>query len=196
MKSVKRMFVVLGAVLAVGLAANSSALAAGCSPGCGDHDMQAAQAGHEGHEGHAAPAQAASEPATAKAPPVPVPAVLDQYAKIQSALASDRLDGVPAAAQAINKLAADDPNKTLPAEVSTQADALARAKDLKAARVAFKPLSAALIQQLEKGNVHTGRYYQIYCSMEKASWLQTDKAIANPYLGASMSRCGEVTRTF
>jgi hypothetical protein len=32
----------------------------------------------------------------------------------------------------------------------------------------------------------------VYCSMEKKSWLQPEGQISNPYVDASMRKCGEI----
>ena len=126
----------------------------------------------------------------------PIPSVLENYAKVEAALANDKLDGVPEAAQAISRLVAGDEMKMLPSEVATQADALASAKDLAASRATFKQLSASLITYLKREKVQTGRYFEAYCPMAKASWLQTDKAVKNPYYGKSMLTCGQITGAF
>ena len=120
----------------------------------------------------------------------PVKTVYDHYLKIQSALAGDSLAGVAENAKAIAKAAQGDA-KTLSADVGTQAEALAKAKDLKSARAAFKPLSDALIKYLADHNAKDA-YVEIYCPMAHASWLQAGKKVNNPYLGKSMSECGEI----
>ena len=120
----------------------------------------------------------------------PVKSVYDHYLKIQASLANDSLAGVTENADAITKAVQGDA-KTLPAEVGTQAKALAQAKDLPTARAAFKPLSDALIKYLAD-NKAKDAYVQVYCPMAKASWLQADKNVKNPYLGQAMSECGEI----
>lgn len=195
--------VIGGAVVAFGLMSHSSlALAGGC---CSPNDQQAACTQsvtqlaaneHSGHAQHGGATENASDRAPAKEPMQPIPSVLDNYAKIEAALANDSLTGVPEAAQSISKLVAGYDMKMLPAPVATQADALAKAKDLAAARDAFKPLSTSLISYLSKEKVQTGRYYAAYCPMAKASWLQTDKAIKNPYYGKSMLTCGQITGNY
>ena len=122
--------------------------------------------------------------------PGPVKSVYDHYLKIQASLADDSLNGVAENADAIAKAVQGDA-KTFPAEVGTQADALAKAKDLETARGAFKPLSDALIKYLAD-NKAKDAYVQVYCPMAKASWLQADKNVKNPYLGQAMSECGEI----
>jgi hypothetical protein len=120
----------------------------------------------------------------------PVKSVYDHYLKIQSALAGDSLAGVAENANAIAKAVQGDA-KMLPADIDTQAEALAKAKDLKAARAAFKPLSDALIKYLADHKAKDA-YVEVYCPMANASWLQADKNVNNPYMGKSMAECGEI----
>ena len=122
----------------------------------------------------------------------PVKSVLDNYLAIQKELVKDSIKGVDEHATAIAKAVKGDDMKMLPAEVATQAEKLANAKDLKAAREADKPLSASLIKYLADNKAGKGVYHEAYCPMAKASWLQTDKAIKNPYMGRSMPGCGEL----
>src|SRR5579859_1904819 len=122
----------------------------------------------------------------------PVKSVLDHYLEIQSDLAKDSLKGVDEQAQAIAKAVNGDDMKMLPRDIAKQADTLAQAKDLKAAREAFKPLSASLVKYLADNKAGQGAYHEVYCPMAKASWLQTGKAIKNPYMGKAMLSCGEL----
>src|SRR5882757_6686240 len=71
----------------------------------------------------------------------PVKSVYDNYLKIQATLAKDSLEGVAEKANAMAKAIKGDSMKMLSPNVAQQAEALAGAKDLKAARKAFKPLS-------------------------------------------------------
>ncbi|MFA5193223.1 MAG: efflux RND transporter periplasmic adaptor subunit [Verrucomicrobiia bacterium] len=132
--------------------------------------------------------------AAPKQPMEPIPSVLAHYAKIQTALAGDSLAGVTEAAQTIAKLVTDDPMKMLPAAVASQAGAVADVKDIATARDRFKILSASLIEYLERENVQTGQYVEVYCDMAKASWLQMDRKNRNPYYGKEMIECGEIRR--
>jgi len=120
----------------------------------------------------------------------PVKSVYDHYLKIQADLANDSLTGVAENANAITKAVQGDA-KILPVEVGTKAEALAKAKDLSAARDAFKPLSDALIKYLAD-NKAKGAYVEVYCPMARASWLQADKNVNNPYFGTAMSGCGVI----
>ena len=122
----------------------------------------------------------------------PVKSVLDHYLAIQKELAKDSIKGVDEHATAIAKAVKGDDMKMLSPEVATQAETLAKAKDLKAAREADKPLSASLIKYLAEKKAGKGVYHEAYCPMVKASWLQTDKAIKNPYMGKAMLSCGEL----
>jgi len=122
----------------------------------------------------------------------PVKSILDHYLKIQGELAKDSIKGVDEDAAAISKAVKGDEMKMLSPDVATQADTLTRAKDLKAAREAFKPLSASLVKYLADNKAGVGTYHEAYCPMVKANWLQTGKAIKNPYMGKQMLSCGEL----
>ncbi len=127
--------------------------------------------------------------------------VLASYLKIHDALAADTLSGVKTAALAIvtdaKKL---DPKgvtgehaehyKDLPGKITTAAQHVAAATTLDAARTAFKDLSKPMAMwgtMSKPGGV--GVYF---CSMAKASWLQKQGDVQNPYFGKDMLGCGEV----
>lgn len=120
----------------------------------------------------------------------PVKSVLDHYLMIQTELAKDSVKGLDEHANAIAKAVKGDSMKMLSPEVAKQAEALAKAKDVKAAREAFKPLSTSLVKYLTDNKVGKGTYHEAYCPMAKASWLQSEKDIKNPYMGKSMLTCG------
>jgi uncharacterized protein DUF3347 len=120
----------------------------------------------------------------------PVKSVYDNYLAIQKELAKDSLKGVDEHASAIAKAVREDNMKMLPMGVAKEADALAKSKDLKTARDAFKPLSASLIKYLADKKAGKGVYREAYCPMANASWLQTEKDVKNPYYGKSMLDCG------
>src|SRR5713226_8212811 len=122
----------------------------------------------------------------------PVKSILDHYIKIQGELAKDSIKGVDEHAAAIAKAVKGDDMKMLSPDVAKQADALAQAKDLRADRAAFKPLSASLVKYLDDNKAGKGTYHEAYCPMVKASWLQTGKTIKNPYMGKEMLSCGEL----
>ena len=123
----------------------------------------------------------------------PLDGALKQYIIIQTALAGDSLKGVPEAANAL-AAAAKESAGALPDATVTQAEALAKTSDIKAARAALKPLSDTLIAVLRAQKEKTGHYYEAFCPMANAAWIQADKKIANPYFGASMLTCGEIRK--
>ena len=120
----------------------------------------------------------------------PVKSVLDHYLAIQKDLAKDSMKGVDEHANAIGKAVKSDDMKMLSPDVAAQAETLAKAKDLKAARQAFKPLSASLVKYVADNKAGKGVYHEAYCPMARASWLQTEKEVRNPYYGKSMLDCG------
>src|SRR5262249_24641116 len=93
----------------------------------------------------------------------PVKSVYEHYLKVKPALVIDALKGVDEHASAIAKAVRTDDMKMLPNEVAQEADNLAKTKDLKAAREAFKPLSSSLIKYLADSKVPKGTYRQAYC---------------------------------
>lgn len=119
-------------------------------------------------------------------------AALDKYIQIQTALAGDSLKGVPEAAAEIAAIA-NASEGSVP--VAAQAGALAKTTDIKAAREAFKPLSTALLAAISSQKAITGQYYEAFCPMAKASWIQVGRKIANPYFGADMLGCGEIRKS-
>ena len=122
----------------------------------------------------------------------PVKSVLDHYLKIQTELAKDSIKGLDEHAGAIAKAVKDDDMKMLSPDVAKEAETLAQAKDIKAARTAFKPLSASLVKYLADNKAGKGTYHEAYCPMAKASWIQTGTTIKNPYMGKQMLSCGEL----
>jgi len=119
--------------------------------------------------------------------------VLEQYVKIQAALAADSLEGIPEAAAAIAAASKENVG-ALPEATVSQAEAVAKATDIKAARTAFKPLSTTLIAAANAQKSKIGRYFEAFCPMADAAWIQADKKVANPYYGTSMLTCGEIRK--
>ncbi len=149
-----------------------------------------AQHNHADHgtQQHGAGAHTEQAPAL----PKPVQAVFDSYIRMQTALAQDSMQGVSTNATAIAKAVQSDTAKSLPADVVKQAETLAKAGDIKAAREAFKPLSDSLIKYFTANKAHRGHYVQVFCSMANGRWLQTGTVVSNPYYGKSMARCGKI----
>ena len=127
----------------------------------------------------------------------PFETVTEQYLSIHGKLVSDNFDGVTAAAQAIQKVVAADPHKTFPPEFARAVDQLAAAKDLHAAREAFKTVSVQLIDAFKLAKINTGTLHEVYCPMAKAYWVQSDPKMAhNPYFGQAMENCGDTVANF
>jgi len=195
----KSQIVLPASIMVLGLAALAFApLALGqCGGGsCSGHSRGTAAApaspGGTGHQ-HGGTADGAARAHASTALAEPAKSVFGRYLQIQKALASDSLAGVAENAAVIAGDVRGDTMKMLPAAVAQQADALARAKDLAAAREAFKPLSRSLVGYVTTYKL-TGQFVVVHCSMAKGSWLQADRSVANPYYGASMLTCGEIVQ--
>lgn len=127
--------------------------------------------------------------------------ILVDYIAIQEALAADSTEGVRQASSDIAAAATTLDGATvtgahaehyrdLPTNIRTAADELSRAETLEDARQAFKQLSRPMamwgtMSMPEGINV-------VYCSMAKASWLQKQGDVRNPYYGGDMVGCGEI----
>lgn len=122
----------------------------------------------------------------------PAQSVFSGYIKIQNALAQDSFAGVHDNAAALVQAFQNDSQKTLPAQLAERVTTLAGAKDIASAREAFKPFSRSLIDYLKTQKLPPGAYYEVYCPMADASWVQTDKVVANPYFGKAMLHCGQI----
>jgi len=77
----------------------------------------------------------------------------------------------------------------------------ADAADLEGARSRFEEASRAVIDLLDRFGHYSSQTWRLaHCPMAfesaGADWLQRGSAIDNPYLGASMLRCGSIERVF
>lgn len=127
----------------------------------------------------------------------PLKTVTHKYLVIQQKLAADSFDGVTATTHDMKTAMAAAPAQTFTPDFMKAVDALAAAKDLHDARVAFQQVSSDLIATLAQNHVQTGSLHSVFCPMRKAYWVQTDgQKIQNPYYGASMLDCGEFQKQF
>ncbi|HYI11906.1 MAG TPA: hypothetical protein VEK57_22815 [Thermoanaerobaculia bacterium] len=78
------------------------------------------------------------------------------------------------------------------AEVAKQADAVAAAADLDAARVAFGALSTEM-KKVHDAAAKGDRPAVYYCPMVRQSWLQPKGEVGNPY-DAAMPTCGALQK--
>ena len=155
-------------------------------------DMGGMDMGHGAHQ-HDANAHAEHAPL-----PQPAQTVFAYYFKLQTRLAQDLLHtsqdfrAMQENALVIVTSIRHDSAKTFPDDIAQQAQTLAGAKDLKAAREAFKPLSESLIKYRDAHKEQAGQFVKVFCPMAKAVWLQTGSVVNNPYLGKEMARCGNI----
>lgn len=124
-----------------------------------------------------------------------------QLVVISDVLAADKTDGVKEAADTILELAKSlDAQKSssahaghykmIPAQVRKGAELVSNARDLKEARAGFKVLSAPVVMWAKMAK--PDGIYVIHCGMQKASWLQKNDTVRNPYHGSEMLGCGSV----
>lgn len=119
--------------------------------------------------------------------------VLTEYEKIHAALASDSMEGVVDAANRLAAAAKRAPpaaDKASARVGTAAAGELARAKDLAAAREAFKKLSIPVAEAVNRAKPNG--WVVVHCSMAGASWVQRGTDVRNPYYGSEMLACGEV----
>ncbi len=117
-------------------------------------------------------------------------AILSGYLKLKDALVADDLQNAKkVAGMMASKVSAIDVLKR-------EADLIQSAKKIEIARKSFQVISLALIE-LANNSEYPETLYVQFCPMadnnKGASWLSLSDEIRNPYFGASMLYCGEVT---
>ncbi|MEP6260958.1 MAG: efflux RND transporter periplasmic adaptor subunit [Gillisia sp.] len=84
-------------------------------------------------------------------------------------------------------------------ELKADAAIITGAAKIETMRERFDELSATMIGLVKTFGITNGSLYVQHCPMadndKGADWLSRSKEIQNPYYGASMLRCGEVTET-
>lgn len=140
--------------------------------------------------------------AVAQVPPDALDSVAESFAsyeKIRSHLAEDKLEGVSKEAERLAKFserAADRAQETLKARFEAAAKAAGKvqaAKDLAQARLGFGEISREFVEILRADPTLARGRYVYRCPMVKkgyALWVQTEKAVSNPYMGKAMVTCG------
>lgn len=111
--------------------------------------------------------------------------VLSHYIKVQEAFAADSLEAAKTAAGDLEKATAAVKTKEAGA-VNKQAKLILAAKDIKAAREAFKPT----FEPMASFSAKDPSVKPAFCPMANARWYQRTEKIANPYYGKSMLECG------
>ena len=138
-------------------------------------------------------------------------AVLDAYLSTQRALSQDKVDEAKAAAGQIvaaldrvdMALLPHEPHMAwMPVlgELNKAAGLVVRGEDIAASREGFAVLSESMASAVRRFGTGLKRgIVQVRCPMafndRGASWLQSHTEVENPYFGATMFRCGEVTDT-
>lgn len=140
--------------------------------------------------------------AVAHVPPDAIDSVAESFAsyeKIRSLLAEDKLEGVSKEAERFAKFserAADRAQDALKARYEAAAKAAGKvqaAKDLAQARLEFGEISREFVEILRADPTLARGRYVYRCPMVKkgyALWVQTEKAVSNPYMGKAMATCG------
>jgi hypothetical protein len=118
--------------------------------------------------------------------------IVKTYLDIHALLTQDKFNDVkgPAATLASQTAALGKDG----GELAKAAAAFAAAKDVKAARDAFGPLSDALIARVKAdGSKDLVADLKVgYCPMNSKSWIQREEGARNPYYGTAMATCGTV----
>lgn len=155
----------------------------------------------------AAPAVPGVEEAGEEIPPAEVPEhlraavapLVKEYLEVHRLLSAGEPAGVEPRLEAVRLAAlelaeAEDPvTRELAEDVAAEADS--QPDELPAMRAAFKSLSEAVIDLVERvPPAMKGPLYRGYCPMAQAAWLQTAAEVQNPYYGenSDMYDCGEL----
>ncbi|BET65491.1 hypothetical protein ASA1KI_04090 [Opitutales bacterium ASA1] len=109
------------------------------------------------------------------------------YEKVALALAADDLAAARLASDKLACYATCKEDKALAAHVAM----FARAASLEDARDAFKAVSASVVAKADG----TADCYIMSCPKSGAEWVQSTKAVANPFLGKAAAGAGTVKKT-
>ncbi len=136
--------------------------------------------------------------------------VLGHYLKLQEALARDDFPSAKTLGPELQRSVKHVDMKLLDDEahaiwmrvlgtIDTGLTKILKADDITDLRSGFEPISVGLTEAVEKLGVQTtGPIFEMYCPMafddKGATWLQKEEEIRNPYFGAAMLKCGEVSR--
>lgn len=121
-------------------------------------------------------------------------ALIKSDAKTTSAKAKDLLTAISAVKMDQLKTAEHNVWMKVLKKMTADTKAIASNQDLKKQRETFKTLSKSTYELIKASNPAETVYYQ-YCPMADANWLSKEKAVKNPYYGASMLTCGNVVET-
>jgi Cu(I)/Ag(I) efflux system membrane fusion protein len=135
--------------------------------------------------------------------------VVQKYFPLQAALAGDDKGGAAGAAvEMLEALSAVDVGLVSSTahdlwmdnsmKMKAALDKIKEAEGIEPMREGFEKLSNELIAVVEQFGAHgANTLYRLNCPMafdnKGADWLQMDEDVRNPYFGASMLKCGQVT---
>ena len=135
--------------------------------------------------------------------------VFEGYLSLQKALAvDDKSAATGSAEQALNSLSAVEMSlisgqahslwMAHSAEIKAVLEQIKKSEKIETTREAFNKLSIELIALTEKFEISENQtLYKFHCPMafnnKGADWLQGNEEIKNPYFGAAMLKCGEMT---
>ncbi len=166
-----------------------------------------AAGGHEHHDAHVKQVKQAA-PAVNPVFKRQLAAVIQGYLAIQTALAQDDPKAASAAAsKALEALAKVDMELVTgqnhedwmkqSGQLKSLLASMGAEESLEPARRQFALLSEQIMALLRRFGVPDGTLYKAWCPMafgnRGAEWIQAGEEIANPYFGATMLRCGEIT---
>lgn len=123
-------------------------------------------------------------------------AIYQQYVQVTNALINENIAEAKIASNALEAGANAMPGGKA---IAASAAKITAAPNLEAQRRAYSKLSNELIALVKKFGVSNGSLYVEFCPMamndKGAYWLSNTQEIRNPYYGAEMLTCGEVTET-
>lgn len=119
--------------------------------------------------------------------------VISAYAAIGNSLAADSAEGIAEHVAVLQEFSTKhEPLQEPAAALSADNTGL---PDL---RTAYKSFSEPFLE-IAKANYSPNEVDEnwtiVHCSMAKGSWIQADGAVANPYFGSKMLRCGKKVGT-
>jgi membrane fusion protein, copper/silver efflux system len=120
------------------------------------------------------------------------------YLSLTTSLARDKTDAkaVAGIVKEANRLAGHGPEALRrPASAVAEQARQLQGRDIKEQRSLLKLLSKRIIELVRADPPAGATLYVAHCPMAEADWLQTTKAIENPYYGSEMLSCGEITAT-
>lgn len=129
-------------------------------------------------------------------------ALKDVLVKTDASAAAVKASILQAAIKAVdmNKLASAEHTVWMKVmnNLTTDATAIAKGKDVDKQRLAFASLSRNMYELIKVGTLESPVYYQ-HCPMfnqgRGANWLSKEKSIKNPFFGSQMISCGSTVET-